>query len=235
MGRAILLRGGPGIGLRSAPRSPCRNVEDGTQAQGAPSVAKVSRCITKRFQPDYRRYLRTVSRCVRLPTHGFPSVVVFGGDDRASADEALGRGAREHSSHLFEATGYAWVQGTCRGFAVGFGAFAVALLKRVIQRRACVPLAGAVFVVLLCAVGLEGKAQAQSVPPAVTNVSPNTGPTSGGTNVTITGTNFSGATAVRFGSNAAGSFTVNSATQITATSPAGSGTVDVTVTTEGGT
>ena len=107
MGRAILLRGGPGIGLRSAPRSPCRNVEDGTQPQGAPSVAKLSRCITKRFQPDYRRYLRTVSRCVRLPTHGFPSVVAFGDDDRASADEALGRGAREHSSNLFEASGYA--------------------------------------------------------------------------------------------------------------------------------
>jgi len=77
-------RGGPGIGLRPAPRSPCRSVEDGAQAQGAPSVAKLSRCITKRFQLDYRRYLRTVSRCVRLPTHGFPSVVAFGGDDRAS-------------------------------------------------------------------------------------------------------------------------------------------------------
>src|SRR6516165_2250353 len=103
------------------------------------------------------------------------------------------------------------------------------------QRRACLPLAGAVFVVLLCAVGLEGKAQAQEGPPTVTNVNPNTGPTSGGTSVTITGTNFSDATAVRFGSNAAGSFTVDSATQITATSPAGVGTVDVTVTTEGGT
>jgi hypothetical protein len=45
------LRGGPGIGLRSAPWSPCREVEDGAQAQGAPSVAKLSRCITKRFQP----------------------------------------------------------------------------------------------------------------------------------------------------------------------------------------
>jgi len=63
---------------------PCRNVEDGAQAQGAPSVAKLSRCITKRFQPDYRRYLRTVSHCVRLPTHGFPSVVAFGDEDRAS-------------------------------------------------------------------------------------------------------------------------------------------------------
>src|SRR2546428_12996670 len=57
----------------------------------------------------------------------------------------------------------------------------------------------------------------------------------GGSSVTITGTNFSGAAAVRFGNNAAGSFTVNSATQITATSPAGIGTVDVTVTTAGGT
>src|SRR4029077_5901692 len=103
------------------------------------------------------------------------------------------------------------------------------------QRRACLPLAGAVFAVLLCAVGLEGEAQAQFGPPAVANVNPNTGPTQGGTSVTITGTNFSGATAVSFGSNAAASFTVNSATQITATSPAGIGTVDVTVTTPGGT
>src|SRR5262249_22438242 len=71
--------------------------------------------------------------------------------------------------------------------------------------------------------------------PTVTNINPNTGPTSGGSSVTITGTNFSGATAVSFGSNAAGSFTVNSATQITATSPAGSGTVDVTVTNKNGT
>src|SRR5262249_26267826 len=69
----------------------------------------------------------------------------------------------------------------------------------------------------------------------VSNVNPNTGPTSGGTSVTITGTNFSGATAVSFGGNAAASFTVNSATQITATSPAGMGTVDVTVTNENGT
>ena len=116
------------------------------------------------------------------------------------------------------------------------GVFTVAFLKSGLQQRACMRLAGAVFFVLLCAVDLQDKAQAQEVaPPTVTNVNPNTGPTSGGTSVTITGTNFFGATAVRFGSNAAGSFTVNSATQITATSPAGIGTVDVTVTTAGGT
>jgi len=72
--------------------------------------------------------------------------------------------------------------------------------------------------------------------PSVTAVNPSSGSTAGGTSVTITGTNFTGATAVKFGATAVGSFTVNSATQVTATSPAGSvGTVDVTVTTPGGT
>ncbi len=72
--------------------------------------------------------------------------------------------------------------------------------------------------------------------PTVTAVSPTTGSTAGGTSVTITGTNLSGATAVTFGGTAATGYTVNSATQITATAPAGSaGTVDIRVTTVGGT
>lgn len=71
--------------------------------------------------------------------------------------------------------------------------------------------------------------------PKVTALSPTTGPAAGGTSVTITGTDLNGATGVMFGSTAATSFTVNSATQITATAPAGSGTVNVTVTTPGGT
>ncbi|MDE1995949.1 MAG: IPT/TIG domain-containing protein, partial [Rhizobiaceae bacterium] len=72
--------------------------------------------------------------------------------------------------------------------------------------------------------------------PTVTSISPTSGPTAGGTSVTITGTGLSGATSVTFGGTAAASFTVNSATQITATSPAGSaGTVDLRVTTSGGT
>ena len=71
--------------------------------------------------------------------------------------------------------------------------------------------------------------------PTVASISPNSGPTAGGTSVVITGTNFTGVTAVSFGGTSAISFTVNSATQITATSPAGTGTVDVTVATPGGT
>jgi hypothetical protein len=69
----------------------------------------------------------------------------------------------------------------------------------------------------------------------VTKIEPNNGPLAGGTSVTITGTNFTGATAVKFGATNATSFTVNSATSITAVSPAGTGTVDVTVTTSEGT
>jgi hypothetical protein len=72
--------------------------------------------------------------------------------------------------------------------------------------------------------------------PTVTGISPTNGPIAGGTSVAITGTGFTGATAVKFGTIAATSYTVNSATSITATSPAGSaGTVDITVTTPGGT
>jgi len=71
--------------------------------------------------------------------------------------------------------------------------------------------------------------------PAVAMISPAAGPTSGGTTVTISGLGFSGATAVSFGATAATGYTVNSNNQITATAPAGVGTVDVQVSTVGGT
>jgi hypothetical protein len=75
----------------------------------------------------------------------------------------------------------------------------------------------------------------QLVPPTVTSLSPTSGIRTGGTTVIIRGTNFSGATVVKFGNTNATSFVVNSTTQITAVSPAaGTGTVDVRVTTPGG-
>ncbi|WP_193317196.1 putative Ig domain-containing protein [Janthinobacterium sp. FT14W] len=72
--------------------------------------------------------------------------------------------------------------------------------------------------------------------PVVSGISPNSGSLAGGTSVIITGLNFSGVTAVKFGTNNASGFTFNNATQITATAPPGiAGTVNVTVTTAGGT
>lgn len=55
--------------------------------------------------------------------------------------------------------------------------------------------------------------------PAISSVSPASGPTTGGTSVTLTGTDLTGATALSFGGTAATAFTVNGPTSITATSP----------------
>ena len=86
----------------------------------------------------------------------------------------------------------------------------------------------------LATVAYNGNIWTGVLPPTITTVSPISGSVDGGTSVTITGTNFTGATAVTFGATPT-SFTVDSDTQITCTSPAGSlGTVDVTVTTPGG-
>jgi hypothetical protein len=68
--------------------------------------------------------------------------------------------------------------------------------------------------------------------PSITNVTPTGGP--GGTGVTITGTAFGGTSAVAFNGTLA-NFTVDSASQITATVPANATTGPITVTTPGGT
>ncbi len=74
-----------------------------------------------------------------------------------------------------------------------------------------------------------------TAPATVAGVQPNSGPSDGGNPVTITGANFAGVTSVRFGSVKAKSYVVNSDTSITATAPAGHGSVDVVVTTAAGT
>ena len=67
--------------------------------------------------------------------------------------------------------------------------------------------------------------------PTILTVSPNVGPDSGGTTITITGTNFHAGATVSVGGVAATGVTVNSSTSITATTPAGTeGAADVVVT-----
>jgi hypothetical protein len=98
---------------------------------------------------------------------------------------------------------------------------------------------GAVDVTVITAVGTSAVSGADQfsyeAAPAVTGASPGTGPVGGGSAVTVTGTGFSGATAVDFGQVAGTGVTVNSATSITVDAPAGTGTVDVTVITPAGT
>jgi hypothetical protein len=72
--------------------------------------------------------------------------------------------------------------------------------------------------------------------PVITSVNTASGPTTGGTTVVITGTGFTGATAVAFGGTSATSYTVDSSTQITAVTAAGSaGRGNITVTNSAGT
>jgi hypothetical protein len=96
--------------------------------------------------------------------------------------------------------------------------------------------AGPVFVTVVTPGGTSGPQVAARYTygalPVITGVSPSTGDLDGGTVVTITGTGFTGATAVTFGGVAATDFEVDSDTQITATAPAhAAGTVSVRVTT----
>ncbi|MFJ9668836.1 IPT/TIG domain-containing protein [Streptomyces sp. NPDC101219] len=75
-----------------------------------------------------------------------------------------------------------------------------------------------------------------AAPPLLEGISPPAGPTGGGTAVTLTGSSLLNADAVRFATTGAPSFTVHSATRITAVAPPGpAGVVPVTVSTPGGT
>lgn len=71
------------------------------------------------------------------------------------------------------------------------------------------------------------------IAPTISSFSPTSGPV--GTSVVITGMSLSQATAVKFGTVAATSFTVNSNTQVTATVPTGAVTGKISIATPGGT
>lgn len=80
-----------------------------------------------------------------------------------------------------------------------------------------------------------GQSPSPAVVPKINAISPANGPPTGGTQIAVVGSGFTGATTVSFGATPAAAFTITSDTSFVATSPAGSGTVDVTVTGPGGT
>jgi hypothetical protein len=85
-------------------------------------------------------------------------------------------------------------------------------------------------------VGTAGVASAaKPKAPTVNSITPEHGPLDGGTLVQIRGKNFGGVSAVDFGTTPATSFTPVNQSEVDAYSPAGSGTVDITVTTGIGT
>lgn len=88
-----------------------------------------------------------------------------------------------------------------------------------LKRALAVATASGACILALQAIG--GQAASAAGVLSVTSVTPTSGIDTGGTTVTITGSDFTGATAVTFGSANAAVFTVDSDTEITATAPAG--------------
>jgi IPT/TIG domain/PASTA domain len=84
---------------------------------------------------------------------------------------------------------------------------------------------------------LAFNAEVQPAPVITATINPAFGPTSGGTRVTILGTDFTAPTAVKFGKTPASSYTVNSEDAITAISPPSTSaeSVAISVTTAAGT
>jgi hypothetical protein len=91
------------------------------------------------------------------------------------------------------------------------------------------------FAVLIAACG-DDEPTAPTPAPTLTSVAPTAGPVAGGTDITLTGTNFIAGATVTVGGNAATAVVVVNATTITCTTPAGTaGAATVSVTTAGGT
>lgn len=81
-------------------------------------------------------------------------------------------------------------------------------------------LVAGVACVVLASVGAAGAAEARTAPPSVTALSTTSGPTSGGTKVTLHGAHFAHVTKVRFGVVNGRSVHIVSSTTLTAVSPA---------------
>jgi fibronectin type 3 domain-containing protein len=99
--------------------------------------------------------------------------------------------------------------------------------------------AGTVDVTVVTALGTSALTTADHYTfvsrPVMASVSPNSGPTAGGTVVTISGQNLTGATKVLFGKYAATSFVVNADGTLTAWAPAeAAGTINIYVVSAGG-
>jgi hypothetical protein len=123
--------------------------------------------------------------------------------------------------------------------AVDFGSTPVTIVDdsatQIVVTSPAVGGSGAVGVTVITAGGTTGGQFTYFPVPEIAGVSPAMGPTAGGTEVTITGINLAGATAVDFGSTAA-TIVSDSPDQLVVTSPAGgAGVVDVTVTSAEGT
>jgi len=141
---------------------------------------------------------------------------------------------------LVTITGYQFTGATAVKFGNTLGTSKTVVSSTKITIRSPAHAAGTLDVRVTTAKGtspvIRGDQYIYTTRPIVTSISPTSGTHSGGTTVTITGYQFTGATAVKFGTALGTSKTVVSSIKITVKAPAhAAGTVDVKVTTAKGT
>ncbi len=220
------------------------DVTTGTELLHAGSGTTLSMSITQSSAVSHR-YMGYVSNAnmTNAQANSKPVVVAWGGATTPPAVSGIApTGGPSAGGTAVTITGTNFTGGTAVKFGATNASFTVGSATSISATAPGGP-TGAVDVTVTTPAGTSATGAADqftyapAIPaPTVTGVSPVTGTTTGGTSVVITGTNFTGATGVSFGAMPATSFTVNTAGQVTATSPSGSpGTVDITVTTPGGT
>jgi hypothetical protein len=210
-------------------------LDGATIAVGAPSATTSGMAEGAVYLFTPKSILPGVSVWVQAARLTVPGARVFGGSIAIQGNTLLvgertpsvGSGGTPGAADVFTGAGSAWTQSaaltaTFPGVGDGFGA-SLAIGGTTMVAGAPGANSG------------QGTAYVIGTPSRVTAIGPATGPSSGGTTVTLTGSGFTGVTGVSFGAAAATSFTVDSDTQVRATSPAGTGTVSVTVIKPGGT
>lgn len=173
-------------------------------------------------------YAQSVAECIQQEEPPAPAVT--------SVSPATGSTAGGQSVTI-TGTGLAGATGVAFG---GSSATFTAVSDTTVTATAPAHSAGAVDVTVTTAGGTSPAVPLDTftyvATPAVSSVSPAAGPVAGGQSVTVSGSGFTGASAVTFGGTNATSFTVVDDSTITATTPAHSAAaVDVSVTSPGGT
>ena len=187
------------------------------------------------FQPACSSGLKSSNGAISVTNHlaknNTISFAVAGGATNSGVARCIGGGCGTTADQYFTQTAQIACDtslGNCGvnlSFSISNDTFISAWSFEVAQGTTSLP-------IINVASSLYG--QPQPVPPTISSVSPNTGNPAGGTIVVITGTGFTGASIVTFGTNAP-SFVVVSDTQITATTPPhAGGAVAVSVTTTPG-
>jgi alpha-tubulin suppressor-like RCC1 family protein len=145
------------------------------------------------------------------------SAVPVGVKGLAEATKAVSAGDEESLALLNDGTVEAW--GMNQNGALGIGTTTAEQLFSVAPVHVC-GLSEVRGVAAGTHVNYAFDLPSQPLCPTVAGLSTNLGPIAGGTPVTITGSEFTGATTVYFGSSAVSEFTVNSPTSISVIAPA---------------